>query len=98
LCHWIAVTISVLIIEYKYTLEYDDDEWRISTPCPVLFGILDNGLSISYNTKHSVETLFGHDPLAPLFVAQGHDMYHVYHQTQQVVDYARTHREPKPLK
>ena len=62
--------------------------------CPVVFGISDNGLSISYSTGGYVDTLFGSDPLVPLFRASGNDMMDVYSQTQQAFDYSRQYAAP----
>jgi len=62
--------------------------------CPVIFGISDNGLSISYNPHGYVETLFDHDPLVPLFRANGNDMMQVYDQTLRAVQYARQQSAP----
>jgi 2-oxoisovalerate dehydrogenase E1 component len=62
--------------------------------CPVVFGISENGLSISYKTKGYVNTLFENDPLVPLFCANGNDMMDVMDQTKQAVDYARKHSAP----
>ena len=70
--------------------------------CPVVLGIADNGLSISYATRGYVSTLFQQqqqqqkqqDPLLPVFCANGNDIMHVYDQTLQAVDYARRHAAP----
>ena len=62
--------------------------------CPVLFGISDNGLSISYKTGGYVDTLFGHDPLIPCFRVNGNDMMDVYSQTRVAADYCRTKQAP----
>lgn len=67
--------------------------------CPVVFGIADNGLSISYQTKGYVDTLFGGngggDPLVPVYTVQnGNDMMEVYSQTLEAVTYARTKSAP----
>lgn len=62
--------------------------------CPVVFGISDNGLSISYNPQGYVNTLFANDPLVPLYTAAGHDLHDVYQQTLQAVNYARRHSAP----
>jgi pyruvate/2-oxoglutarate/acetoin dehydrogenase E1 component/TPP-dependent pyruvate/acetoin dehydrogenase alpha subunit len=73
--------------------------------CPVVFGISDNGLSISYSTNGYCDSLFGgnnnnhgrmdDDPLVPLFrVANANDMMEVYSTTRLAMDYARTHSAP----
>jgi TPP-dependent pyruvate/acetoin dehydrogenase alpha subunit/pyruvate/2-oxoglutarate/acetoin dehydrogenase E1 component len=62
--------------------------------CPVLFGISDNGLSISYKTDGYVDTLFANDPLIPLFRVNGNDMMHVYSQTKSAAEYARKQSAP----
>lgn len=74
---------------------------HLHVKCPVVFGISDNGLSISYETKNYVDTVFppssslrGDDPLLPVFRANGNDLLSVYDQTKQAVDYARTHQAP----
>jgi len=62
--------------------------------CPVVFGISNNGLSISYNPQGYVNTLFGHDPLVPLFETSGNDMMGVYDQTMRAVQYSRNNSAP----
>lgn len=62
--------------------------------CPVVFGISDNGLSISYSTGGYCRTLFEHDPLVPLFQANGNDMMDVYDKTKQATDYSRRNSAP----
>jgi pyruvate/2-oxoglutarate/acetoin dehydrogenase E1 component/TPP-dependent pyruvate/acetoin dehydrogenase alpha subunit len=62
--------------------------------CPVVFGISDNGLSISYSTGGYVDTLFGNDPVVPLFRANGNDMMDVYSQTCQAFKYSRQQSAP----
>jgi 2-oxoisovalerate dehydrogenase E1 component len=63
--------------------------------CPVVFGISNNGLSISYATGNYVDTLFGdNDPLVPLFRVNGNDMMDVYSQTCQAFQYARQQSAP----
>jgi 2-oxoisovalerate dehydrogenase E1 component len=64
------------------------------TKCPVVFGISDNGLSISYSTGGYVDTLFGTDPLVPLFRANGNDMMDVYDKTYQAFKYSRQQSAP----
>jgi 2-oxoisovalerate dehydrogenase E1 component len=62
--------------------------------CPVVFGVADNGLSISYETQGYVDTLFASDPLVPLFVADGSDAWDVHDVTSRAVAYARTRSAP----
>jgi TPP-dependent pyruvate/acetoin dehydrogenase alpha subunit/pyruvate/2-oxoglutarate/acetoin dehydrogenase E1 component len=65
--------------------------------CPVIFGISDNGISISYKTRQYVETVFpssGKDPLMPVFRANGQDVLSVYDVTKQAVDFSRKHQSP----
>ena len=62
--------------------------------CPVVFGISDNGWSISYETHGYVDTLFDRDPLVHLSVANGNDMMDVYSQTTQAVAHSRTQSGP----
>ena len=62
--------------------------------CPVVFGVSDNGLSISYNTGGYVNTLWENDPLVPLYKVNGNDIQHVYSQTMAAAAYARTHSSP----
>lgn len=65
--------------------------------CPVVFGVSDNGLSISYSTEGYCRTLFNHDPLIPFFQANGNDLMDVYDQTKQAMDYARRNSAPAVL-
>ena len=65
--------------------------------CPVVFGISDNGLSISYSTGGYCRTLFEHDPLVPLFQANGNDMMDVYDKTKLAMDFTRRHCAPTVL-
>ena len=65
-----------------------------SIQCPVVFGISNNGMSISYETKDYVNTLFGDDSLVSLFTAEGSDMMSVYDQTKQATQYARQRSAP----
>lgn len=66
-----------------------------SIQCPTVFGISNNGISISYETKDYVKTMFdGTDPLMPLFQAEGADMAQVYDQTKQALQYARQRSAP----
>jgi 2-oxoisovalerate dehydrogenase E1 component len=62
--------------------------------CPVVFGISDNGLSISYATQGYVDTLFRDDDLVPLYQVNGSDMLDVYSQTKEAVDYSRRRNAP----
>lgn len=62
--------------------------------CPVVFGISDNGLSISYSTAGYVDTLFGRDDLVPLYTVNGNDILDVYSQTMEAVTYARQRSAP----
>lgn len=65
--------------------------------CPAVFGISDNGLSISYSTGGYVDTLFEHDPLVPLFRANGKDMMDVYSQSKLAIDYSRKQSAPSVI-
>lgn len=76
---------------------------HLNIKCPLVMGISNNGLSISYETKNYVDTVFGgnstamtshHDPLIPVFRANGQDMQSIYDQTQQAMDYARYYSSP----
>lgn len=70
---------------------------HLKVKCPIVFGISNNGLSISYETKNYIDTVFGTqclDPLLPVFRANGQDMLSVYDQTMQACEYARTHQSP----
>lgn len=62
--------------------------------CPIVFGISDNNLSISYPTGGYVQTLFPGDELVPLFGAHGGDMLDVYDQTMKASQYARQTSAP----
>jgi 2-oxoisovalerate dehydrogenase E1 component len=65
--------------------------------CPTVFGISDNGLSISYRTDGYCRTLFEQDPLVPLFHANGNDIMDVYDKTRQAVSYSRRNAAPSVL-
>ena len=65
-----------------------------SIQCPVVFGISNNGMSISYETKDYVNTLFGDDSLVSLFTAEGSDMMSVYDQTKQATIHSRQRSAP----
>lgn len=73
---------------------------HLKIKCPVVFGISNNGLSISYETKNYLDTMFSNkntnfkDPLIPVFRADGQDMQSVYDQTKQASDYARHYQSP----
>lgn len=69
---------------------------HLNIKCPIVFGISNNGLSISYETKNYIDTVFqkGNDPLLPVFCSDGHDMMDVYDQTKQACDYARQYQSP----
>eukprot|EP00980_Cylindrotheca_fusiformis_P020562 scaffold7641_cov115-Cylindrotheca_fusiformis.AAC.8 len=78
--------------------------------CPMVFGISNNGYSISYETKNYLQTVFSNkkttsssssssssipnDPLLPVFSASGQDLMDVYDQTKQACDYARQAQSP----
>ncbi|CAB9498379.1 oxoisovalerate dehydrogenase subunit beta [Seminavis robusta] len=62
--------------------------------CPTVFGISNNGISISYETKNYVNTLFGNDPLVPLFEADAADMMQVYSETKRATEHARQRSAP----
>ena len=70
---------------------------HLNIQCPVVYGISNNGISISYETKDYVNTLFDHDPLIRSFHADGGDMMNVYDQTQQATKYARQRSAPTVL-
>lgn len=65
--------------------------------CPAVFGISDNGLSISYSTGGYCQTLFEHDRLVPNWKANGNDMMDVYDKTKQAIDYSRRNSAPSVL-
>jgi TPP-dependent pyruvate/acetoin dehydrogenase alpha subunit len=65
-----------------------------SIQCPVVFGISNNGISISYDTQNYVNTLFGKDHLVPQFQADASDMMQVYSTTKQATEYARQRSAP----
>ncbi|KAG7358941.1 dehydrogenase E1 component [Nitzschia inconspicua] len=70
---------------------------HLQIKCPVIFGISDNGMSISYKTKQYVDTVFpatGTDPLMPVFRANGQDILSVYDKTKLAVDFARKYQSP----
>ena len=61
--------------------------------CPVVFGISDNGLSISYDTKGYCKTLFGKDDLVPLFEVDGNDFDAVCSKSKEAMEYSSTYNE-----
>jgi pyruvate/2-oxoglutarate/acetoin dehydrogenase E1 component/TPP-dependent pyruvate/acetoin dehydrogenase alpha subunit len=65
--------------------------------CPVVFGVSDNGLSISYKTNGYVDTLWKNDPIVPLFTVNGNDFLHVYSQTMEAAKYSRTFSAPSVI-
>lgn len=71
---------------------------HMNKPCPVVFGVADNGISISYKTKGFVGTIFSEngaqDPLVPHYIVDGSDMWDVYEKTKMAVDYARRKQAP----
>jgi len=70
---------------------------HLKIKCPIVFGISNNGLSISYSTNNYVDTLFDPnrpDPLMPIFRANGQDLFSVYDQTKKACDYARQFQSP----
>ncbi|KAL3922018.1 MAG: hypothetical protein SGILL_002436, partial [Bacillariaceae sp.] len=70
---------------------------HLKIKCPTVFGISDNGISISYKTKQYVDTVFpkdSKDPLMPVFRANGQDMLSVYDQTKLALDYSRKYQSP----
>jgi len=62
--------------------------------CPAVFGISDNGLSISYSTGGYVDTLFDNDSLVPLYRVNGNDMMDVYSKTMSATEYSRMQSAP----
>lgn len=66
-------------------------------PCPVVFGISDNGWSISYPTKGYVDTLFANKSIVPVFNVNVNDMMDVYSQTTTAMKYARQESAPVVL-
>eukprot|EP00804_Cyclotella_cryptica_P030288 CCRYP_019224-RA/>CCRYP_019224-RA protein AED:0.39 eAED:0.39 QI:1426/1/0.8/1/0.75/0.8/5/0/627 len=74
--------------------------------CPVVFGVSDNGLSISYPTDGYADFLFSKtstDPKLrshrdrdgiPVFKANGCDMFDVYDKTLQATSYSRKNSAP----
>ena len=73
--------------------------------CPVVFGVSDNGLSISYPTDNYADYLFtkysgkSGDSIAdrdgvPIFKSNGCDMLDVYDKTLQATNYSRKYSAP----
>ena len=73
--------------------------------CPVVFGVSDNGISISYPTDGYADFLFSRtssDPNSiskdrdgiPVFKANGCDMFDVYDKTVQASSYSRKNSAP----
>lgn len=65
--------------------------------CPVVFGISDNGLSISYKTDGYVNTLFSNDSLIPQYCANGNDIMDVYSKTKDAISHSRSKACPVVL-
>mmetsp|Transcript_26611 Transcript_26611/g.38558 ORF Transcript_26611/g.38558 Transcript_26611/m.38558 type:complete len:709 (-) Transcript_26611:1093-3219(-) len=71
--------------------------------CPIVFGISDNGLSISYKTDGYVtKSLFPKaekekTPLSsnvPIYHADGNNMFDIYDKTKQAINYSRKYSSP----
>ena len=74
--------------------------------CPVVFGVSDNGISISYPTDGYADFLFSRSSSdskstsqrdrdgIPVFKANGTDMFDVYDKTMQATSYSRKHSAP----
>lgn len=64
--------------------------------CPVVFGVSDNGLSISYPTDGYADYLFSNSDRdgIPIFKANGCDMADVYDKTLQATNYSRKYSSP----
>lgn len=73
---------------------------HLKVKCPVVFGISNNGLSISYETKDYIDSVFperndnNNDPLLPVFRANGQDIMDIYDATKSACDYARQYQSP----
>ena len=70
-----------------------------TTKCPIVFGISDNGFSISYRTEGFVDAFFRScdetDELCPVFrVTDASDMLEVYSVTQKALEYSRKQQGP----
>ena len=75
---------------------------HMNIKCPLVMGISDNGLSISYQTKGFVHELFPNNNTnnggsIPIFRANGQDMMDVYDQTMQATNFARKYSSPTLL-
>ena len=79
---------------------------HMNIKCPLVMGISDNGLSISYQTKGFVHELFPNNNNnnsnninsgIPIFRANGQDMMDVYDQTTQATNFARKYSSPTLL-
>ena len=68
--------------------------------CPVIFGISDNGLSISYKThqytQHFLSSSFLNKNI-PVYTADATDMWDVYDKTMQANKYSKTYSAPSIL-
>jgi 2-oxoisovalerate dehydrogenase E1 component len=70
-----------------------------NTRCPVVFGISENGFSISYRTQGFVENFFRSsdesDLVCPVFrVKDSSDMLEIYSVTKQAMEYSRKQQGP----
>ena len=66
--------------------------------CPVVFGISDNGMSISYKTDGYTRSLFNlRGDEIPMWGANGTDMLDVYDKTVQATEYSRKKSAPSLL-
>lgn len=61
---------------------------------PVVFGISDNGISISLRGYDWLCSEFVHKLRMPVHFADGTNILDVMHETQQAVSYARKHKKP----
>lgn len=62
----------------------------------MVFGLSNNGLSISYETRNFVDAMFknNQDHLLEVFWAHGQDMLDIHYQTRKACNYARKHQSP----
>jgi len=66
--------------------------------CPVVFGISDNGMSISYKTDGYTRSLFNlRGDEIPMWSANGTDMLDVYDKTLRATEYSRKKAAPSLL-
>jgi len=66
--------------------------------CPVVFGITDNGISISYKTDGYTRSLFNlRGDEIPMWAANGTDMLDVYDKTLRATEYSRKKAAPSLL-